>query len=151
GGGSGYFGPGALAGTVELDSAAPSRLSPFEVRAAYGSRDAIDAQGSAALVRDGGFATVSAAYARGDGFIPVVRDRRGPADRAAAYDQVSGAVRGVIQAGAETEVQANLSAFTDRRDRGTGFTGNRSEGADASVRMVGRGRWGWSALAYVQV
>ncbi len=38
----------------------------------------------------------------------------------------------------------------DSRDRGTDFTDNRSDGADASVRLVGRGRWGWSALAYVQ-
>ena len=36
------------------------------------------------------------------------------------------------------------------RDSGTAFTDNSSEGADASVRLVGRGRWGWSALGYVQ-
>ena len=46
--------------------------------------------------------------------------------------------------------KANVSAFTDRRDRGTAFTANRSDGADASLRLVGRGAWGWSALAYLQ-
>ncbi|MFT3978344.1 MAG: TonB-dependent receptor, partial [Sphingomonas bacterium] len=50
----------------------------------------------------------------------------------------------------DTELQANVSAFTDTRDRGTDFTVNSSKGADASLRLVGRGTWGWSALAYLQ-
>lgn len=150
GGGSGFQGPGALAGTVELDSATPTDLAPFAARAGYGSRSSIDAQGSAALVRPGGFATLSGAYARGDGFIPTVREDRGPADRPAPYEQASGAVRAVLGIGGATELQVNASAFTDRRERGTAFTANRSEGADASIRLVGRGEWGWSALAYLQ-
>lgn len=150
GGGSGYYGPGALAGTVELESATPDQLAPLAAGLAYGSRNAIDAQASATLSRGAGFATVSGAYARGDGFIPVVREDRGPADRPAPYRQASGAVRGVVGLGGATELQANLSAFTDRRQRGTAFTGNGSDGADASVRLVGRGSWGWSALGYVQ-
>ena len=150
GGGSGYFGPGALAGTVELESATPAQLSPVEGGIAHGSRDALEGQGSATLLRPGGFATLSAAYARGDGFVPTVAGQRGPADRPAPYRSASGAVRAVVDVGGATELQANLSAFTDRRERGTAFTANRSEGADASVRLVGRGRWGWSALAYLQ-
>lgn len=150
GGGSGYFGPGALAGTVELDSAAPGDLAPLEARLFYGSRDSVEAQGSAALVRDAGFATLSAAYARGDGFVPTVAESRGPVDRPAPYEQASGALRTVVTIAPATELQANVSAFTDSRERGTAFTQNRSEGADASLRIVGRGRWGWSALAYLQ-
>jgi outer membrane receptor protein involved in Fe transport len=150
GGGSGYYGPGALAGTVELDSATPRELDPVGGRIAYGSRDSVEAQGSAALIRSGGFATVSGAYARGDGFVPTIAASRGAADRAAPYEQASGAIRSAIAIAADTELQANVAAFLDRRDRGTAFTNNRSEGADASVRLVGRGRWGWSALAYLQ-
>ncbi len=150
GGGSGYFGPGALAGTVQLDSATPDQLAPLEASAFYGSRDSIEAQGSAALVRDGGFATLSGAYARGDGFVPTVAESRGSVDRAAPYEQASGALRTVVTVAPATELQANVSAFTDSRERGTAFTANRSEGADASLRLVGRGRWGWSALAYLQ-
>lgn len=150
GGGSGYYGPGALAGTVELESATPDQLGPFGGRLSYGSRDSVEAQGSAALIRDPGFATLSAAYARGDGFVPTVAGNRGPIDRPAPYEQASGAARAVVRVTGDTEVQANLAAFTDRRERGTAFTDNRSEGADASVRLVGRGRWGWAALAYLQ-
>ena len=149
GGGSGVAGPGALAGTVEIDSAGPSDAGPLTARASYGSRDSLDAQGSAALVRPGGFATLSTAYARGDGFVPVVAESRGPADRPAPYEQASGAARAVVAIG-RTELQANVSAFSDRRERGAAFTGNRSEGADASLRLVGQGRWGWSALGYLQ-
>ena len=150
GGGSGYQGPGALAGTVELESATPDRAAPFQGSVAYGSRDSVDAQGSAALVRGSGFATLSGAYARGDGFTPTVEESRGIVDRAAPYEQASGALRTVVGIGAKTELQMNASAFTDRRDRGTDFTDNKSEGADASVRLIGRGRWGYSALAYLQ-
>lgn len=150
GGGSGYQGPGALAGTIELDSATPDQLSPLSGSVAYGSRDSVDAQGSAALVRGSGFATLSGAYARGDGFTPTVAENRGPVDRAAPYEQASAALRTVIGVGAKTELQLNASAFTDTRDRGVDFTTNRSTGADASLRLVGRGRWGYSALAYLQ-
>lgn len=150
GGGSGYFGPGALAGTVELASATPDQLAPLEASAFYGSRNSVEAQGSAALVRGGGFATLSAAYARGDSFVPTVAGSRGPVDGPAPYEQASGALRTVVTVGPSTELQANVSAFTDRRTRGTAFTANRSEGADTSVRLVRRGHWGWSALAYLQ-
>ncbi len=150
GGGSGYQGPGALAGTVELESATPDQLTPLSGGVAYGSRDSLDAQGSAALVRGSGFATLSGAYARGDGFTPTIAEDRGPVDRAAPYEQASGALRTVIGIGATTELQASASAFTDTRDRGVDFTTNRSRGADASIRLVGRGAWGYSALAYLQ-
>ena len=150
GGGSGYLGAGALAGTVELESATPAQLGSVEVAGAYGSRDSVEAQAAATLERGRGFATLSGAYARGDGFVPIVAERRGPADRPAPYEQLSAAVRGVVEVAPATELQANVTAFSDRRERGTAFTANRSEAADASLRVVGRGRWGWSALAYLQ-
>ncbi|WP_082746134.1 TonB-dependent receptor [Sphingomonas sp. CCH5-D11] len=150
GGGSGYFGPGALAGTVELESADPREQPGIAGSLAYGSRDSLDAQGSGTMLAGVGFATLSAAYSRGDGFVPTIAEARGAADRPAGYEQASAAVRGGLRLSPDTELQANLSAFTDRRERGTAFTANLSEGADASVRLVGRGRWGYSALAYLQ-
>jgi len=148
GAGGGALGAGALAGTVELDSAGADPLPA--ARLSYGSRNALDAGGGVGFANAGGFATLSGAYARGDGFVPVERAARGPADRPAPYKQWSAAARAVVRAGDATELQANVAAFDDRRERGTAFTDNRSRGADASLRAVGRGRWRWSALAYLQ-
>jgi outer membrane receptor protein involved in Fe transport len=150
GGGSGYWGAGALAGTVELTSGGPEDLGRLGLRAAYGSRDSIDTAATAAARLGSGFVTFAGQYARGDGFIPVVEEDRGPADRPAPYEQMSLALRGVAEVGSGTELQANLSGFRDRRDRGVDYTPVKSDGADASLRLVGRGRWGWSALAYLQ-
>ena len=44
GGGSGYWGPGALAGTIELESVGGNAMRPFDGAIAYGSRNSVDAQ-----------------------------------------------------------------------------------------------------------
>jgi outer membrane receptor protein involved in Fe transport len=150
GGGSGAFGPGALAGTIEMSSAGPADVPPLWGGLAYGSRDSIEATAGLSGQLGGGFASISAAYARGDGFIPIVEDQRGAADILAGYEQASVALRFVVPVGAETELQVGGIGFLDDRTRGTAFTDNRTEGADASLRLVGSGKWGWEALAYVQ-
>jgi vitamin B12 transporter len=150
GAGSGYAGPGALAGTIELTSGSPSDLGPLQVAAAYGSRDSVDATAVGSATLGSGFVTLAAQYGRGDGFIPTVAEDRGPIDRAAPYRQASLALRGVVDLGGGAELQTNVSAFSDRRDRGVDFTQVKSDGADASLRIVKRGGWGWSALAYLQ-
>lgn len=151
GGGSGVFGPGALAGVVELTSAGAGVLPRFGGGVAYGSRESIAADALVSAELGSGFATISGDYARGDGFIPIVAESRGPADRRAPYEQASVAARAVFPVGETTELQANISGFTDERDRGFAFTDNGGRGADASLRLVGRGGWAWSALGYVQV
>ena len=150
GGGSGYWGPGALAGTIELESVGGNAMRPFDGAIAYGSRNSVDAQGALGLKHDKGFATLSAAYGRGDGFIPIVKRSRGPVDRAAPYKQANVALRAVVEVAPETEAQVTANGFTDSRERGTDFSRNTSEGVDGALRLVGRGRWGWQALAYVQ-
>lgn len=149
GGGSGVAGPGALAGTISLSSIGPENAQS-NAAIAYGSRDAIEAGGVVSGTLGGGFAFIAANYARGDGFIPIISSQRGAADRPARYEQASLAARAVVPIGG-TELQASLSGFTDRRDRGLAFTENGSDGADASLRLVNGGRWAWEALAYVQV
>jgi vitamin B12 transporter len=148
GGGSGVAGPGALAGTIALSSIAPDSGSSAALT--YGSRDAIEAGGVVSGTLGAGSAFIAADYARGDGFIPIIASQRGAADRSARYEQASLAARAVVPIG-DTELQANISGFTDRRDRGLAFTRNGSDGADASLRLVKRGRWAWEALAYVQL
>ena len=151
GGGSGANGAGALAGTIELSSAAPDALRGVSASLAYGSRDSLDGFASLGVSLGAGFLTVSGAWAQGDGFVPVVEAQRGPADRASPYRQASLGVRAVAPLSPDLELQANVSAFTDARQRGTAFSEIDTDGADASLRLVGRGRLPFSALAYVQV
>jgi vitamin B12 transporter len=149
GGGSGSFGPGALAGTIELDSTA--NADGLSAAAAYGSRNAVEGNVMLGGKLGAGHAFVSANYARGDGFIPIVKGQRGPADIASPYEQASFAARAVAPLTSKTELQASVLAFTDRRQRGTILSGNGGDGADASVRLIHRGNWQWSALGYVQL
>jgi len=151
GGGSGYQGPGALAGTIELATVRPADIGTLAAHADYGSRNSFDGAAVAATNLGAGYVTLAGGYARSDGFIPTVAENRGSVDRAAPYRQGSLAARAVVKAGENTELQANISGFSDRRDRGVDFTDINSRGADASLRLVSRGHWAWSALGYLQV
>lgn len=149
GGGSGVAGPGALGGTINLHSLSSANAG-VSGAIGYGSRDAIEAGAVASGDLGAGFGFVAVDFARGDGFAPITPSQRGAADRRARYRQASVALRGVVPLGS-IELQTNISAFTDRRDRGLAFTRNGSDGADASLRLVNKGRWQWEALAYVQI
>ena len=150
GGGAVDNGPGALAGAIDLDSAAPDEIGGLAATLSVGSRDSLEASLAAALPLGSGSLTAFTSYARSDGFIPIIAAQRGPADRAAPYEQANLAVRALAPLSATLELQANLAAFTDRRARGTAFSAIASDGADASLRLVGRGDLPFAALLYVQ-
>jgi len=147
GGGSVANGPGALAGTIEMASRSDAGVSG-EIDG--GSRDSLEARGRIALDAGGGVLSLSGRGERSDGFIPVTAATRGPADEPAPYHEWSSRARWVAPIGRDTELQASIDGFHDWRTRGTAFTVNRTNGADASVRLVGRGAWQWSGLAYWQ-
>ena len=150
GGGSGVYGAGALAGTIELSSIGPEQARAVDLGAAYGSRESIDADAMVTARLGGGFAMLSGGFARGDGFTPVVAEDRGPIDRPARYKQSRVAARAVVPVDSQTELQVNGSFLLDQRDRGVPFTGNSNLAVDSSVRLVGRGRWGWEATSWLQ-
>lgn len=147
GGGSTVHGPGALAGVIELSSKTDPAL---EASLFGGSRDSLEARIYAGQPIGSGMVTLSGRAARGDGFIPVTEGTRGAADRPAPYREFN--LRALVQAPItpDIDLSASLSGFSDRRERGVAFTGNETDGVDASLRLVGSGRWDWSALAYVQ-
>jgi vitamin B12 transporter len=147
GGGSGVQGPGALAGTIELESAGAEQVSGLRGEALYGSRNSLDTHLGLGGRLGTGFAAVSGAYARGSGFIPIVPEQQGPVDRPSPYEQASLAVRAVAPLGGGIELQASGLGFYDYRERGTRLSGISTTGGDASLRLVGQR---WSALAYVQ-
>lgn len=147
GGGSVANGPGALAGTIEMTSRTDKSIGG---ELDGGSRESLEARGRAGISVGHGILSLSGRGVRSDGFVPVTAETRGPADHAAPYRQWSGRGRFVTPLGGSTELQASASAFHDWRTRGTDFSADRTNGADASVRLVGRADWQWSALAYWQ-
>ena len=147
GGGSVANGPGALAGTIEMVSRADAGASG---KADYGSRNSLEARGRLGVGVAGGRLSLSGRGERGDGFVTITPSTRGPADERAPYRAWSGRGRWLAPVGSSTEIQASIDAFHDWRTRGTDFTENRTNGADASVRLVGHANWQWSALGYWQ-
>lgn len=147
GGGSVTNGPGGLAGTIEMTSRPDAGLS---AELDGGSRNSLEARGRLGIDTGSGVLSLSARGERSDGFVPITQATRGPADEPAPYREWSSRARWVTPVDGDTELQASIDGFHDWRTRGTDFTENRTNGADASVRLVGRGAWQWSALGYWQ-
>jgi outer membrane receptor protein involved in Fe transport len=147
GGGSVAFGPGALAGVIDMTSLAqPGTNASIEA----GSRDSVDGHVYAGAAAGGGLLTLDGQGARSDGFIPLTKATRGPIDRASPYKEGSLRARWIAPVSDGVELQASGLGFVDVRNRGVPFTQNRTRGADASLRLVGSGRWQWAATAYGQ-
>ena len=147
GGGSVPYGSGALAGVIEMQTRTERGM---DASIEAGSRES--ARGHVFFGEGIGdtLFTIDAQGSRSDGFMPVTKATRGPADRAAPYSEGSLRARWIAPVAANLELQASGLGFIDRRDRGTAFSGNRTRGADASLRLVGSGRWQWSATGYAQ-
>lgn len=150
GGGVGAFGAGAVAGTIELASATRDQLPMLSATALYGSRDATELSASLTPDLGGGFLSLSGRWDRGDGFQTTPRDQRVSAAVPAAYDGWSANLRAVVPISASEELQFRTTLFHDERTLRFRGADSLSEGQDASIRYVSRGRWQVDALAYVQ-
>ncbi|MBS0255176.1 MAG: TonB-dependent receptor [Proteobacteria bacterium] len=151
GGGNGAFGMGAVAGTIELTSAGPAELGPFSASAMADDRG--DAEGSVALAPrlHGGFAVLSGHWEGGPGFWTTPPAQRVAASVPAAYRGWSTGLRLVSRVAPGVELQARGLAFADQRTLRFAGANTSDAGADASLRLVGRGRWGFDALVYGQL
>lgn len=150
GGGSGVYGPGALAGTIELTSLSTENFQPASASIAYGSRAAQESHFGVMLPpAENSLLDISGFYTRGDGFVPVIERQRGPVDQPAGYESYGGNFRIAAPLG-QTEFQFSGRYFYDSRNRGFAFSDSRTKGFDGSLRLIGRGDTQWEALAYVQ-
>lgn len=150
GGGSGPFGAGALAGTIELESLDAADLGLFSAQGLVNDRGDTELEAGVAPQWNSGFATVSGRWDRGDGFRTTPRDQLTPASVNAAYESWSASGRVVQAIGPDTQLQIRGLAFeTDRTFRFDGAD-NATRGEDVSVRLVGRGEWQFDMLAYGQ-
>lgn len=150
GGGSGPFGAGALAGTIELESAEPGAVHPFLGNAAINDRGESELSGVLTQSLGRGFAVASGRWDRGQGFFTTPDAQRVPATARAAFDSWNVALRTVAPLTDTVEVQARVAAFRDARTLRFRGADSTSEGEEASIRFVGRGDWQFDALAYVQ-
>ncbi len=151
GGGAGSDGPGALAGAVELFTDSIGGADRSNISADYGSRNAMNARASTIQTLGSGVVSVAGSYARGDGFVPIIKSQRGSVDRPAGFESGGVSVRAVVPVG-RVNLQAAMRAFTDERSRGFEFSDSQNSGVDASLRLAqNNSAWQWSALGYVQV
>lgn len=150
GGGSGPFGAGALAGTIELESAGPQTLGNATASLLVNDREETELSGAVAQELGGGFAVLSGRWDRGQGFFTAPEDQRVAASARAAFDSWQVGLRAVAPISPDIELQARVSAFDDGRTLRFDGADSNHQGQDASVRIVGRGEWQFDALAYVQ-
>lgn len=150
GGGAGPFGAGAVAGTIELESGGPDTLPGVWGAASAGSRDSSSLSAGVLSHLGQGFSVLSGGWDRGDGYNIIPAAQRGPADVPARYESWRIGLRVVATVAPGLELQASGSTFDDRRLRGLAGTNSKSRGTDASVRLLGNGRWPFEVLAYIQ-
>lgn len=150
GGGNGAFGAGAVAGTIELNSATRTDLPDASLSAFYGSDNAREL--SAGLTTDlgAGFVSLSGRWDRGDGFFTAPAASRQPSDVRAAYDSWSSGLRAVASLADDVEMQFRGLLYQDNRTLRFAGADSSTEGQDASIRIVSKGRWQVDALAYLQ-
>ena len=150
GGGAGAFGAGAVAGTIELESAGPDQLGLLSGEALSDDRGETALSGTIAPQLGSGFAVVSARWDRGQGFYTAPASQRVAASARARYDSWSASLRGVAPLAPGIELQARGLVYGDARTLRFVGADSTSSGQDASLRVVGKGRWQFDALAYLQ-
>ena len=150
GGGSGPFGAGALAGTIAIESLAPEMQAPLGASVLANDRGGTEVAGSFAAPLGRGYATGAIRWDRGPGFDTAPESQRVPASVPARFDSVSGQLRAVAPLSDDLELQARVLAFDDARTLRFEGADSSASGQDASIRVVGRGRWQVDALGYVQ-
>ncbi len=148
GGGSLAEGAGALAGAIALQSARPESFAALR----GGSFASLDLAAGAALpVEGGGALGLAGRFRRSDGFLLVAPARAGPVDVPARARHWAVRGRAIAPLGAETELQASLAAFADRRLRGIEGAETGTSGGDLSLRLVHRGAVPAELLVYGQL
>lgn len=150
GGGSGPFGSGALAGTIELESADADQLGPLTGETLVNDRGGTEWGVGVAPHLGDGFAVISGRWDRGQGFWTTPEADRVPASARAAYDSWSAQARLVQPIAQDVELQARGLVFDDQRTLRFQGADSSSKGQDLSLRLVGHGDFQFDALVYGQ-
>ncbi len=150
GGGTGAFGAGAVAGTIDMTSANPADLPLGEAALALNDRGESELSTSIAPRLGEGYVVVSGRWDRGQGFWTTPEAQRVPASARARFDSWSASLRAAAPLAADLELQGRVLVFEDRRTLRFAGADSFQSGQDASLRLVGRGKWQFDLLGYVQ-
>lgn len=152
GGGTGAWGPGALAGTLELTTSPPRTDASFAGEILGGSRRSFVSRTYGSVPVGPVKNVIGASIERSDGYVPVAPEMRGPVDEPAAYQQAGAALRSEVDWGRWITVRSTARAFFDERSRGTVWSENHNEGLDVSLHAASANPRStqWSALVYLQ-
>ncbi len=150
GGGSGAFGSGAVAGTIELESADAKTLGLISGGVLVNNRGETETSATLAPKLGNGFAVLTGRWDRGKGFYTTPKDQRVPATARAKNESWSIGGRVVQPLGPDIELQARALFFNDQRTLRFKGADSTSKGQDASLRIVGRGKWKFDILGYGQ-
>lgn len=152
GGGSGLEGPGALAGTLRLQTRTPERLVDFGGGALGGSRGSFTTRTRGAFPTGPVLSSLGVSFERGDGFFLIPEQQRGSVDQRAPYQQMGATLRSELGLSRDVTVRALGRAFLDQRHRGLPHSENGQRGFDVSLHAGSpeNARAPWSALVYVQ-
>jgi iron complex outermembrane receptor protein len=151
GSGTGPFGAGAVAGTIELFSLAPDAQPRLSLTTAGGSHDAGELALAAAVPLGTGHVALSLHHEQGDGFWTTPVEQRVAASVPAAYRGDHAALSAAVPLGEGAMLYPRIAAFRDRRTLRFAGADNGAEGVDASLRLIARGRWQAEALGWVQM
>lgn len=149
GSGTGPFGAGALTGVIALDSLALAARPRAVLALAGGGGDAWDSAAALVAPLGSGHVAIDLHQAGGDGFYTTPADQRVAATVPAAYRARSAALTAQARMGLTTAMTARVSMFRDQRTLRFAGADSRAEGVDASLRLVGSGRWRWEALGWI--
>ncbi|MEY2943731.1 MAG: hypothetical protein RLY97_1745 [Pseudomonadota bacterium] len=150
GGGSGAFGAGALAGTIALTSANRRDIASINAQISANHTGDTSLSASLAPVLGAGYAIISGNWQSGNGYFTTPISQRSAASVPASYHSWAFGIRGVTPISPSVELQTRISLFDDRRRLRFAGADSAAAGQDASIRLIGRGSWGFEALAYVQ-
>jgi outer membrane receptor protein involved in Fe transport len=151
GAGSGPYGAGALTGVVALEEAGGEGLIAADAEGGSSGQRRAAASGGFDVDRFEIFASASAEAS--DGWIPVDRAQRGPADDAVALDARNASLRVQTYAEANTLISARFGVYHEDRNSGLVNAQSSADGKTASLTVAhpeGAGELGWRAQLWLR-
>jgi outer membrane receptor protein involved in Fe transport len=151
GAGSGPYGAGALTGVIALDEATGTGLVAGDAEGGSSGQRRVAASGGVDIDRFQIFASASAEAS--DGFIPVDREQRGPADDALTLDANNASLRIETTAMDDTLISARFGAYEEHRNSGLVDAESSANGRTASLTIAhpeDHGGLGWRVQAWLR-